>query len=566
MDALTPLDPADWSPRHARHLLNRAGFGVPHTRAADLADMGVKEAVKYLVQFHKLSDQFSAPDFLIQPTARRRMAKTYPDLSDEELRMRYAEYQMMERMAHTQLKAWWLQRMATTPRPLEEKLTLFWHGHFATSAAKVKQSQYNYDLNQVFRKNAAGNLKKLTIAVGQSESMLDYLDNRRSTKAHPNENWARELMELFTLGQGNYTEDDIKAAARAFTGWTFGRKGFTYATSKHDDGEKSFMGRTGNFDGWNIIDIIFEQSATAEFFAGKLWAYFAHEHPDPKIVQALAAVLRENDYELRPMLRKMFATQAFYSEQAMGTQIKSPAQFLVRLCADLGIEDVPYERVADACRTLGQDLFYPPNVKGWDGNRAWINANALLARYNMPPLLIQASIGSARKRAMGKAEESERMMMQPAMMADGAATAAEEPLTFRDVTREWRKNIMAALKQKLEDQPAAARKEANEIIRKGAPAQRRALLTKYGIQLPPWEAADPAWLFDDLQFDTAGECINALADRFLAVPPAADQRALLLTALGFEEPGTPAKPEDISVDNRHAVLHLIGSMAEYQIC
>lgn len=566
MAALAPLSVEDWDARKARHLLNRAGFGVPHARAAHLADMGLEEAVGWLVDYEALPAQLEEPDFLREPVRRGQLVARNRELDEAGIQALVSEKMMAERLAIQELQAWWFARMATTPRPLEEKLTLFWHGHFATSSAKVKSSQRTYDLNRIFRRAAAGNFKKLTIAVGQSESMLDYLDNRRSTKEHPNENWARELMELFTLGQGQYTEADIKAAARAFTGWTYGRKGFDFNTNVHDTGEKTFLGQTGPLDGWKVIDIIFQQDAAAEFIAGKLWAYFAYPDPEPAIVRALAATFREHDYELRPMLRQLFSAEEFYSGKAMGTQIKSPAQFLVRLCADLGIEDVPYDRLAQASTALGQRLFYPPNVKGWDGNRAWINANALLIRYNIPPQLVQASVGLARKRAMGKMDDADGGMMMQASMMQHDSDAEPATMPFRELVREWRKETFNTLQERMADESKAAQKAARGVLSNGTPTERRALLEQYHITLPPWEAADPAWLIDELEFTTAGECLDALADRFLAMRPGADQRALLLKALGFATPEDPATPETISIDHRHAVLHLITSMAEYQVC
>lgn len=190
------------------------------------------------------------------------------------------------------------------------------------------------------------------------------------------------------MGVGHYTEDDIKNSARAFTGWSSDHEKFEYREDQHDFGSKTFMGRTGDFDGWDIIDIIFEQPVTADYMARELWTYFAYDDPEPEIVAALGATLREHDYELKPMLEQLFSSQAFYSDKAIGTQVKSPAQLIVQLCSDLGVEKPPSTLASTAMRQLGQDLFYPPNVKGWDGGRAWINANALLYRYNLPGMLV----------------------------------------------------------------------------------------------------------------------------------------------------------------------------------
>ncbi len=385
---MEPLSRNAWDRGKARHLLNRAGFGVPRERLDQLAAADLDSAVRDMVFYETQFESMAKPDFVLDNPSRREMSELYKGVDEEERRKLRNERRKEERRSVGQLKGWWMHRMMTTKRPLQEKLALFWHGHFATSAQKVQSPLFNWQVNDIVRRNASGNFKTLTIEMGQSPAMLHYLDNNRSTKRKPNENWARELMELFTMGVGHYSEEDIKNSARAFTGWTCDHETFQYREDNHDFGTKTFMGRTGDFDGWDILDIIFEQPATAEYIAGELWTYFAYENPEPEIVAGLAATLRENDYEMKPMLEQMFASQAFYNDKAVGTQIKSPAQLIVQLCSDLGVEKPPATSVNTAMRQLGQELFLPPNVKGWDGGRAWINANALLYRYNLPGMLI----------------------------------------------------------------------------------------------------------------------------------------------------------------------------------
>ncbi|MCC6155400.1 MAG: DUF1800 family protein, partial [Candidatus Hydrogenedentes bacterium] len=275
--ATSLLKPVEkWDAAKARHLLNRAGFGGPSERLAKLTAMEPDQAVAYFVDYESNPGVTAVPDFLVKPKSPEEIKQLYAGLDVDARRKKSNELQAEERAAIQSLKGWWLERMHTSERPLEEKLALFWHGHFATSAQKVKSSWHTHQLNDVFRRHAIGNFKQLTIEVGQSPSMLRYLDNNKSTKKHPNENWARELMELFTLGQGQYSEDDIKESARAFTGWTSTHEKFAYRFDYHDGGSKTFMGKTGNFDGWDVINIIFEQPAASEFIAAKLWTYFAY--------------------------------------------------------------------------------------------------------------------------------------------------------------------------------------------------------------------------------------------------------------------------------------------------
>jgi uncharacterized protein (DUF1800 family) len=385
---LEPLDRDAWDARKARHLLNRAGFGVPRSRWERLTGVGAESAVRELVFYEKQFESSSMPRLVLDNPSRTETRDMYGDLDEEGRRDLRNERRRAERKSITELKGWWMDRMLTTKRPLQEKLALFWHGHFATSAQKVTVPLHNWQVNDIARRNASGNFKTLAIEMGQSPAMLHYLDNRRSTKRQPNENWARELMELFTMGVGNYSEGDIKNSARAFTGWNCDHEKFVYREDQHDFDSKTFMGRTGTFDGWDVFDIIFDQPVTAEYIAGELWTYFAYANPEPEIVSGLSATLRDHDFELKPMLEQLFSSRAFYSDKAIGTQIKSPAQLIIQLCSDLGIDDPPYALVVSAMRQLGQDLLNPPNVKGWDGGEAWINANALLYRYNLPGTLI----------------------------------------------------------------------------------------------------------------------------------------------------------------------------------
>ncbi|MBI3735311.1 DUF1800 domain-containing protein, partial [Candidatus Sumerlaeota bacterium] len=375
-----------------------------------LAQMGPAEAAAEFLDYEKNPEVLPEPDWLEAPGAIRNLEREMSSLErlnsegremdgedrenmEGQKRRLFNAFQAEERQDIDRLKRWWLQRMLHTKRPLQEKMTLFWHGHFAASAEKVKSGYHNYQLNKLFRDMATGNFKMLTYEVGCSPAMMRYLDNAQNNKEHPNENWARELMELFTMGVGNYTEDDIKNSARAWTGWSTDGEDFVYRPFLHDEGEKVFLGRRGNFNGNDIIDIIFEQPVTAKFIVRKLWTYFAYENPEDEIVEGLAATLRTNGYEIKPMLKQMFRSKAFYSDKAIGTQIKSPAQLTVSMLSALNI-DPPAGSMTEiyavsALRMMGQDLFYPPNVKGWPGGNEWINTNTLMTRYNLSNFLVQ---------------------------------------------------------------------------------------------------------------------------------------------------------------------------------
>jgi uncharacterized protein (DUF1800 family) len=293
---------------------------------------------------------------------------------------------------------WWLKRMAYGPYPLQEKLTLFWHGHFTTSAKDERSALAMWNQNELHRRLGAGNFGQYVKQVSRDPAMLDYLNNSQNRKAHPNENYARELMELFTLGIGNYTEDDIKQAARAFTGWAHDGDDFVFRKFDHDTGEKTFMGMTGNFDGDDIIDIILHRPVCANYIAGRLYKYFVCEEVPDDLLNAMGDILRESNYEVRPLLRTIFASKAFYQPSVIGCQIKSPVQLVVGTIRQLGLS-MPGERaIQGALGQMGQVPLYPPNVKGWPGGRLWINTSTLFVRYNTAVWLAG---GSGQFAAMG---------------------------------------------------------------------------------------------------------------------------------------------------------------------
>jgi uncharacterized protein (DUF1800 family) len=296
----------------------------------------------------------------------------------------------MEQTNVLDLRRWWLQAMMHGKAPLLEKMTLFWHGHFATSVQKVKDAYWMWQQNDTFRRHALGNFATLTKEISRNPAMMIYLDLQQSRKEHPNENWARELMELFTVGIGNYSETDIRESARAFTGYRVDMttQQFRFARPQHDDGSKSFMGRTGPLQGDDIIDILVKQPACAQFIGRKLWRFFVEDDPPQPIVDGIANRLRAHNYEMRPLLREIFSSAEFYSPRVMGNQIKSPIQYLIHTSKLLETELPSPMIVQNALLQMGQILFAPPNVKGWDGGKTWISTSTLLFRYNFANYLL----------------------------------------------------------------------------------------------------------------------------------------------------------------------------------
>ena len=385
---MTVLEPyrGQWTKTHAAHLLNRAGFGGLPADIERAAKLGLDRSVDALVDFDRVEETIAPPALPDNPANLREVRK----LSEEEKKKLFRA----NREAIEEIRGWWIGQMLRTQRPLQEKLTLFWHGHFATSANDVKNARHMFAQNDFLRQHCLAGFRDLLRGISRDPAMLKYLDNNTNHKSHPNENYARELMELFTMGIGNYTEDDVKAAARAFTGWTFRGDQFVKLDRQHDHGEKVFLGRRGNFDGDDIIDIILEQPCTARWMAKKFFEFFVYDDPEPAIVEEHAGLLRRHDYQFKPFVRALLKSDIFYSPRAWRTQIKSPAHLVVGSVRYLGAE-INARALAVAMRMLGQDLLYPPNVKGWEGGEAWINTNSLLMRYNMAGYLVDGQIPEA---------------------------------------------------------------------------------------------------------------------------------------------------------------------------
>ncbi len=402
MDDQTYLD--------AAHLLRRAGFGADPA-AIKAAAAGIN----------------AATDTLLHP-------ETVPEnVSDAQTLSRLAALLPETKNGGTPASAvrmWWVHRMLTSPRALQEKMVLFWHGHF-TSKDGGMQGDYLYRQNQLFRTHALGNFRTLTLAVSRDPEMLRYLNGSQNYKTHPNENYGRELMELYTCGIGNYTEDDVKAAARAFSGWNLRRGEFYFNANQHDDDPKTFLGKTGNWNGDDIVDILVAHPGTAKRLCTQLWEFFAYPNPEPNVLSALTQTYFLSGYDIRAVMRKILHSQAFYSEKARFAVIKSPVQYVVGGVKMLGLtqavevalsditpaNEMAYRPAAttmpgapastlpvapttpavtppqaagrklatlaqlpNAMRSMGQDLLAPPTVKGWDGGPAWINTSTLLAR------------------------------------------------------------------------------------------------------------------------------------------------------------------------------------------
>ncbi|MBF0168913.1 MAG: DUF1800 domain-containing protein [Alphaproteobacteria bacterium] len=362
----------------ARHLLARTGFGSPSRFEIErLLQYSHDSAVEEIFGF-VIARPFTQPlSDLDQPLPGRAERQTLNDAEKMDFRKDINERGLA-------LKAWWWGEMLATDSPFTEHMVLFWHNHFTSSLQKVKWPGFLYRQNLLFRDHALGNFGDLLKEITHDPAMVLYLDSQANRKSRPNENFARELMELFTLGEGHFTERDVKEAARAFTGWNFDpRSGeVVFNARQHDPGIKQVLGqnvRTGE----DVVRVLLEHPQTARHLVKKLWLEFVSPEPDEAELQRLATLLRDNNYEIRPLMKALLTLPAFWAPENKGSLVKSPVDIAVGSLRLLGIKNMDGKRLAHLGKALGQDLFDPPNVKGWPGGQAWITSTTLSRREQL---------------------------------------------------------------------------------------------------------------------------------------------------------------------------------------
>jgi len=362
-----------------KHLLSRAGFGMRFEDLKKYKNASINKAVRELFENSETDESMA----LVTETVDVMMlAKADADTKKKLFQM--------EREQEKNLNVGWITKMSTTDAALREKMTLFWSNHFSCRNAKAT---YIQQLNNIQRANALGSFRTLLIQVSQSPAMLLFLNNQQNHKGHPNENFARELMELFTIGRGNYTEQDVKESARAFTGWGLDKDGtFKMRPFFHDTGIKIFMDKTGNFQGDDIIDILLSKKQTARFISTKLYKYMVNETPDDAHINAMADVFFNANYEIKPLLEFIFHADWFYDDKNTGNLIKSPIDFIVGLNRQFYVTYQKPDVLLLFQRALGQVLFYPPNVAGWPGGRNWIDSSSLMYRLKIASTVLDQGL------------------------------------------------------------------------------------------------------------------------------------------------------------------------------
>ena len=565
---LSPIGTAEWSAERARHLLERAGFGGTPAEVARLAAMTPAEAVADLIDYRRYSDAALPPfdpsglwdDSLKEFPVSRPAATEAGERNGAAMgvRVKPGGARPLQPIANRfffwlratvletrRIAFWWADRMVRTRRPLEEKMTLFWHGHFATSEEKLRDYRKIFLQLETLRTGATGNFGELLVAVAKDPAMLVFLDAAQNVKGAPNENFGREVMELFTMGVGNYTEDDIREAARAFTGWGNDDLHFVFDREKHDAGPKHFLGRTGNFGGEDILAIILEQKQTAIYIASKLYRFFVREEVSQGLAERLGDLLRSHSYEIAPFLTAVFLSRGFYSAASIGTHIKSPIELIVSTSRKLGLAELPSIPDPNAVgRTLGQVLLYPPTVAGWSGGRAWMTPGLLFERGNYAREVMFPNVIDFVDPNYFPGEEIRRvnknilsgMEITAATLEDGATLSATAGIQETFNTR------------------YASLVGYSEALRKLKPIPRRA--AQFSLSA----------LIEEAGATTTTAAVDHLLARLLVVPISADVRTALIELLDGEL-GT----NDIAIASTYMehglrmVAHLIMSSPQYQL-
>ncbi|MEX0619759.1 MAG: DUF1800 domain-containing protein [Pseudohongiellaceae bacterium] len=564
---LSPVSELDWNYERAAHLLERAGFGGTPEQIEHLADMTPQQAVDHLVDFHAL-DADPLPDFELSglfdpamdpfPNSRAEAVRQARDNGESMgAKVAHGESRPIQpvvnkffyglrgnEMEARRLATWWADRMVVTERPLQEKMALFWHGHFATTDTKVRDHRKMLKQLNLFHENAVGNFGELLLAVTQDPAMLTFLDNAENIKAHPNENFGRELMELFSLGEGNYTEQDIREASRAFTGWTDEKLQFVIREEDHDDGVKTVLGQTGNFDGEDIIEILLQQESTAEFMSAKLYRFFVRDTLSADLQYQLADVLRRNNYELAPFLKTVFLSRDFYSNESVATQFKSPVQLMVSTYRKMGLQRMP--TIPDfnaATGNLGQRLLYPPNVAGWAGGSTWITPATLLQRGNL---------------------------MRDVLFPDVEGFLARDPMPgiYRRVEERLAQGMNITQATTEGDSGASMLADSDEAYntRYGA-YMGYVVASETVIQIPRFPAdLSLSAMLRDARVDDVSAAVAYLETRFLRHPLSDSDMAVLeqflRDELGADELSWRSEETEIALKR---VLHLLLSAPEYQL-
>lgn len=414
----------EWNRRNVEHLFNRAGFGATPAQVDAALAQGLDATVEAL--FVPRGD---VKPFDLERATVRDGAPRPEDMERQDAARQMRRVDTMQLADYT---GWWFDTMLAGADPLRDRMTLFWHGYFTSSQRDVRSSYQMAQQNMLLRDNALGSFEDILFGIAKDPAMLEYLDNDENKKDNPNENFAREVMELFTLGEGHYSEDDIKEAARAFTGWRSRRGEFTAQNRQHDSGKKTILGKTGRFDGDDVLELLIQNEHCGPHVAGRILEYLEGNPPSAERKAAYGKLLSDSKFDVGTFLRALFSDPYFYSDAVVGQRVTGPIDYLVGMAHRLDV-DPPRVWLTYGSELLGQELFNPPNVKGWPGGMAWITTASFMQRGNLAGILLNVvkvselieggGLGAGMQAASDTAEEG----MAGDEMPDEMGAAVEEP-------------------------------------------------------------------------------------------------------------------------------------------
>jgi hypothetical protein len=566
---LRPITAKEWSPARASHLLERAGFGGTPEEVAALARLTPEQAVEQALHAEPGPlppfDPSGIHDPSLEPFPPSRPATTAlarergeaigvrvkagGDRPLQPVVNRFFYWLRASALETHRLAYWWAQRMLVSKRPLQEKVALFWHGHFAVHETKVRDYRKLERQLELFHRLGTGSFRELLHEVARDPAMLVFLDAGQNVKGAPNENFAREIMELFTMGPGHYTETDIREAARAFTGWNYRDLEFAVNVEQHDDGEKTVLGKRGRFDGDEVIDLVLEQPATAEFIAAKLYRFFVREELSAELRSRLGVRLRESDYRIEPLLRTIFLSRDFYSRDSRATQIKSPVHLVISTYRKLGLREIPgVPDFNQITAELGQQLFWPPTVAGWPEGRAWVTPGLLMARGNFAYRVLSPDINfvppdrsppDPRIGAVHRAIAQGQDITSATLPGDDEGMAMANVMADRDEDFNTRYGSYKGWQQAIQ--------RVKPIPRVTAAVDLRGMVLASGAR-------------------TAEQAVDHLLGRFLLTEPDPELRRRLIAYLEGElGTGDLTRAESYLEEPLRGLVHLILSAPEYQL-
>ncbi len=548
--------PAQWTEREVEHLLNRAAFGARQSQIRAWAEKSPEELVAHLLEWEGELEPF----YIASPKVSAELVRSLDPAEKGALVDRLREG---DRRQFHAFVSWWFERMLRGDDPLRERMTLFWHGLFTSSMDVVKRSEPMIRQNELLREHALGSYGTMLREMLRDPALLVYLDNDESKKEHPNENLARELLELFSLGEGNYDERDVQEAARALTGRTVDRGEYVFDMEAHDRGTKHVLGRYGRIGGNQLVDLILAEEACPRWVVFRLITWLEGVEPAPERLQAYADLLYDSDYQIRPVLRRLFLDPEFYRDEVLGARVTSPVDYLVGSARRLGIAPPP-AFLATASRMLGQALLEPPSVKGWDEGEAWITTSSLMMRGNLAGVML----GVIDERDGELSADSIAMEMSSEMSGEMSMemTMDEQGLLDEMVLDE---EPDAAMDEDAEEDEDEGRAFARALGSSGRGSFGHVVRVLDEIGYRP-DLHRTAWL-GRLGASTDREIVQALADELLAIEPPAETVDFLVAhlaqdreALGLDEGRLLSRRVDPEPLLRR-LAHLILSLPEAQL-